>query len=62
VLSQKLSHVIDMMPSLTVGTAPFFSTDPVSHVTTVTEVPVIRGPSMYLGDDGMITTVNGMAF
>ena len=62
VLSQKLSHVIDMMPSLTPGTAPFFTTDPVSHVTTVMTVPVTRGPALYLGDDGMITAVNGITF
>jgi hypothetical protein len=62
VLSRKLAHVIDMMPSLTPGTAPFFSTNPTSHVTTVTYVPVTRGPSMYLGDDGMIASVNGTTF
>ena len=62
VLSQKLSHTIDMLPSLTPGTAPFFTTDPVTHVTTVSYVPVTRGPAMYLGDDGMITAVNGIVF
>jgi len=62
VLSQKLSHIIDMLPSLTPGTVPYFTTDPTTHVTTVRTVPCTRGPSAYLGDDGMINSVNGIIF
>jgi hypothetical protein len=59
VLSQKLAHTIDMMPSPTLGTAPFFKTDPATHVTSMSYVAVTRGTAQYLGDDGMITSVNG---
>jgi hypothetical protein len=62
VLSQKLSHTIDMLPSLTPGSVPFFSTNPTTHVTTVASAPCTRGPSAYLGDDGMIMSVNGITF
>jgi len=62
VLTAKLSHTIDLMPSLAPGKAPFFTTAPATHVTTMTYVPVTRGPAAYLGDDGMITSVNGIPF
>ena len=61
-LTQKLAHTIDLLPSLTPETAPFFTTDPVTHITTVRYVPITRGPTAYLGDDGMITSVNGITF
>ena len=62
VLSQKLSHTIDLLPSVVPGTAPFFTTDPMTHVTSMRLVPATRGPAAYLGDDGMITSVNGIVF
>lgn len=62
VLSQKLSHTIDMLPSLTPGTVPFFTTSPTTHTTTVGLAPCTRGPAAYLGDDGMITSVDGITF
>jgi hypothetical protein len=61
-LTAKLSHTIDLIPSLGPGTAPFFTTDPVTHKTTAAYVPVTRGPAAHLGDDGMITAVNGITF
>ena len=60
VLSQKLSHTIDLLPSLTPGTVPFFTTSPTTHVTTVGPAPCTRGPAAYLGDDGMITSMAGI--
>jgi hypothetical protein len=62
VLSQKLSHTIDLLPSLVPNTVPFFTTDPTSHVTTVKLVSATRAPGVALGDDGMITSVNGITF
>ncbi len=62
VLSQKLAHVIDLLPSIVPGTVPFFTTSPVSHHTAVSLVPVTRASGTVLGDDGMITSVNGVAF
>jgi hypothetical protein len=61
VLSQKLSHVIDLIPALLKDRAPFYYTDPATHVTSMEYVPATRGPPKYLGDDGMITSVNGTA-
>jgi hypothetical protein len=62
VLSQKLAHVIDLLPSIQPGKVPFFTTDPVTRHTTVSLAPVIRAPGTVLGDDGRITSVNGVAF
>jgi len=62
VLTQKLSHTIDLLPSVVPGTVPFFTTDPTTHVTSVSLAPATRGPGAYLGDDGMIASVNGVAF
>ncbi len=62
VLTQKLSHAIDLMPSLAPGTAPFFKTDLATHITSMSYMSVTRGPAAYGGDDGMITSVNGIAF
>lgn len=62
VLTQKLSHTIDLMPSLTPGLAPFFTTDPATQITSMSYVPINRGHAAYLGDDGMITLVNGISF
>jgi hypothetical protein len=62
VLSQKLSHTIDLLPSVVPDTVPFFTTDSITHVTTVKLVPATRAPGVALGEDGMITSVNGIAF
>ena len=61
-LTQTLSHTIDLLPSLTPETAPFFTTDPTTHITTVRYVPITRGHAAYIGDDGMITSVNGITY
>jgi hypothetical protein len=60
-LSQKLAHTIDLLPSVVPGKVPFFTTDP-AGITSVTLVDAMRAPGKYLGDDGMITSVNGIPF
>ena len=62
VLSQKFSHTIDLLPSVVPGTVPFFTTDPLTHITSVRLVPATRALGVALGDDGMITSVDGIAF
>ena len=62
VLSQKLAHVIDLLPSIAPGKVPFFTTDLVTHHTVASLAPVTRAAGTVLGDDGMITSVNGVVF
>ena len=62
VLSQKLAHTIDMLPSVVRDHVPFFTTDPVTHITETSLSPATRASGAVLGDDGMITSVNGVTF
>jgi hypothetical protein len=60
ILAGKLAHVIDLLPSLTPDTAPFFTNDGSGNVS-VRLATVTRGAPRYLGDDGVITSIDGTA-